>query len=64
MDPFKLAIGFMAEVLYIKKVICYEEFNAILDVQNHKDLDPIIQNMLDDKYNVYKRGEAYAGTGR
>ena len=57
----KLVLGFLADVLYIKGVICLEEFEAINDVTNPQDLDVIVEKMLRSEYNVYKRGEAYVG---
>lgn len=64
MDGFKLAIGFMAEVLYIKGHICFEEYEDILDVTSPGDLDTIVEKMLSEQYNVYKRGESYVGYGK
>lgn len=64
MDSFKLTLGFMAEIMYIKGIICHEELEAILDVHSHKELGAIVENMLQDKYNPYKRGEVYVGFGK
>lgn len=62
MDTFKLSIGFFAEVLYVKGIICHTELEAILDVHSHKELSNIIEKMMNGEYNVYKRGELYEGS--
>jgi len=54
----KIILKFLADVLYIKGVLCSEELEAIMDASNIKDLDIIINKMLDDEY-VLKRGETY-----
>ena len=54
----KIILKFFADVLYIKGVLCSEELEAIMDASNIKDLDTIINKMLDDEY-VLKRGETY-----
>ena len=61
MTDFKLAIGMFADVLYIKGIVCYEEYNDMMEIKQPSDIDVIIDNMLSDKYNVYKRGETYVG---
>lgn len=55
----KLAIGFIADVLYIKGVICYEEFEDMMNVTEPSELQDIVEKMLRSEYNVYKRGEGY-----
>ena len=60
----KLMIGFMADVLYIKGILCFEEYEAIMDVKNPACLDEVVEKMLTDQYNPYKRGEAYVGYGK
>lgn len=57
----KTAIGFLADVLYIKGVIYYDEFEAIQECKNPSDLQDIVEGMLTNKFNGYKRGEAYVG---
>lgn len=54
----KLMLGFLADVLYIKGVICYEEFEAIYAVKSPSDLEDIVEGMLRGDYNVFRRGEA------
>ena len=54
----KITLKFLADVLYIKGVICSEELEDILEVKTIEDLDNIIDKMLDDEY-ILKRGETY-----
>lgn len=60
----KVILKFIADVLYIKGALCFEEFEAIMDACNFSDLDKITEKMLSGEYNVYKRGESYHKDGR
>ena len=60
----KTTIGFLADVLYIKGIICFDEFDDIMNSKNASDLGDVVEKMLRDEYNVYKRGEAYVGYGK
>jgi hypothetical protein len=53
----KLTLGFLADVLYLKGVILYEEFEAIQSVKSANDLETIVERMLTDDFNQFKRGE-------
>lgn len=55
----KAVLGFLADVLYIKKIICFEEFEDICQVKTSCDLEKITDKMLKEEYNVYKQGESY-----
>ena len=55
----KLTLGFLADVLYYKGIICYEEVEAIFDAKNAQDLQVIIDKMMNQEFNPYKRGEHY-----
>lgn len=55
----KVILKFLADVLYTKGGLCFEEFEAIMDAKNPSDLDIIVEKMLGGKFNVYKRGESY-----
>lgn len=55
----KTVVGFLADVLYIKGVICLDEFEAIMDASNAEDLGVIVERMLRSDFNLFKRGEAY-----
>lgn len=57
----KVVLKFLADVLYIKGIICFEEFEDIMDAKTFYDLDNIIEKMIREEYNVYKRGEGYIG---
>jgi hypothetical protein len=55
----KSVVGFLADVLYLKGFICYDEFEDIMNAQNDVDLGNIVEKMLRSEYNVYKKGESY-----
>lgn len=55
----KFVLKFLADVLYIKQVICFEELEAIMEVTSFEDLDVIVDKMLRSEYNLYRRGESY-----
>lgn len=55
----KLVLGFMADVLYIKGLIYYDEYEAIMDVKQAEDLQEIVERMLRGDYRGYKKGETY-----
>lgn len=55
----KIVLKFMADVLYIKKIICAEELEAIMDARDFSDLDIITEKMMGGEYNALKRGETY-----
>ena len=44
-------------MLYIKGVLCYEEYNDILESSCTDCLDIIVEKMLRDNYNPYTRGD-------
>lgn len=60
----KLVLGFVADILYIKGIICLDEFEAIGDVTDATQLNDIVDRMLKDDFNKFKRGEAYVGYGK
>lgn len=53
----KIMLKFLADVLYIKGVIYFSEYDAIMSSCNEKCLDAIVERMLKDEYNPYTRGE-------
>lgn len=55
----KTSIGFLADILYIKGHISFEEFEAIQDVNHPSDLDVIVDKMLRGEFNGHRRGEGY-----
>ena len=42
----KLVMGFLADVLYIKGAICFEEFEAIQEARNAEDIAQVVEKML------------------
>lgn len=57
----KLTLKFIADILYVKGILCLEELRAIDDISNPADLDEVFDRILRGDFNVYKRGEAYTG---
>jgi hypothetical protein len=55
----KAVLGFFADILYIKGLICFDEFETIMDAKNDVDLGIIVERMLSSDFNLYKRGESY-----
>lgn len=53
----KLTLGFLADVLYLKGVILYEEYEAIMDVRTYGDVETIVERMLRDEFNQFQRGK-------
>lgn len=62
----KLVLGFIADLLYFKGLLCYEEIDAILDMKDASDVERFIERLSRGEFNVYKRGEVYTdyGAGR
>lgn len=54
----KVTLKFIADVLYIKGILCSDELEDIMDAATIEDLDHIVDKMLDDEY-LLKRGETY-----
>jgi hypothetical protein len=55
----KLAIGFMADILYLKGILCWEEFEEIQRITEPADLQKFVDKFIGGEFNVYKRGEIY-----
>lgn len=51
----KILLKFLADVLYLKGVICYDELDDIMDVRIPSDLDNIFEKMIGEEYNAYRR---------
>lgn len=58
----KTSIGFIADILYIKGFLCWEEYEAIQEAVTPQDIHHIVDRMLRGDFNVYKRGEGYVST--
>ena len=50
----------MADILYMKKIICYDELEALLDAKNEQDIYAFTDRLLRGEFNVYRKGEHYA----
>lgn len=57
----KMVLKFMADILYVKGILCVEELEAIDNVRTPADLDAVFERILRGDFNVYKRGEVYTG---
>lgn len=55
----KSVLGFIADVLYIKGLICYDEFESIMDAKSDEELGHIVEKLLRGDFNAYKKGESY-----
>ena len=55
----KVVLKFLADVLYIKGFICFEEFDDVMNSKNPTDLDDIVEKIIRGEYNVYRQGEGY-----
>ena len=55
----KLAIGLIADILYMKKIICFEELEALLDAKSPTDIYAFQERLLRGDFNVYRKGEHY-----
>lgn len=52
----KEMLKFLSDVLYIKEVICIDEYEAILDCSCGDDLEYVFENMMFGVYADYGRG--------
>ena len=55
----KVVLKFLADVLYVKEELSFEEYEAIMDAKTPFDLDDIVDKMLNDEFRVLLRGETY-----
>lgn len=55
----KVVLKFLADILYIKGIICFEEFDDVMNSKDFTDLDNITEKMIRGEYNVYRKGEGY-----
>lgn len=53
----KIVIQFFSDVLYLKGIICLDEYEDILDCCIPSDLDKVFEKMMKDEYNAYRRGD-------
>lgn len=55
----KIVIGLLADILYTKEIICFEELEALYDMKTPNDVYTFTERMMRGDFNVYKRGEHY-----
>lgn len=55
----KSVLGFIADVLYIKGVINYDEYESIVECKDDVELGVIVERLLRSDFNAYKKGESY-----
>lgn len=55
----KIVLGFMADLLYLKGIISFEEFDAIQKTHNVNDLSDVFEKMMRGEYSAYRKGESY-----
>lgn len=53
----KVAIGFLADVLYVKEILHFEEYEAIMNAKSPSDLEVIVDKLLRGEYSAYRKGE-------
>ena len=53
----KTVLKFFADVMYLKGILCYDEYDAIMSCCDGDDLEDVFENMLTDQYNIFRRGE-------
>lgn len=55
----KLVIGLLADILYDKEIICFEEFEGLMDITRPTDVTAFVERMMRGEFNVYRKGEHY-----
>lgn len=58
----KVVIQLFADILYNKNILCYEEIDALLDMETVEDVVAFTDKMDRGGFNVYKRGEVYSNS--
>ena len=53
----KYILKFFTDLLYLKGVICFDEFEDIMDCCSPSDLDKVFEKMMKEEYNQYRRGD-------
>lgn len=53
----KIILKFLVDVLYLNNIICYDEYDDIMECKVPSDLDDVFEKMMRGKYNTYRRGE-------
>lgn len=50
----------LADILFLKNIICFEEYEAIMEIKNSSDVEAFTDKLIRGEFNVYKRGEHYS----
>ena len=50
----KTVIKFFADVMYLKGVICHDEFLCIMEACSSADLEEIVEKILNEEFNVLR----------
>lgn len=53
----KVVIKFFSDVLYLNNILCFEEYEDIMECQTPEDLDKVFEKMMKEEYNAYTRGQ-------
>lgn len=56
----RVSIQLMADILYIKGIICLDELEALLDIRTSKDAEQFTEKLLRGDFNAYRKGEHYS----
>lgn len=55
----KAVLGLLADILYIKEIIEYDELMAINKIRTPTDINPLIDKMLRGEFNGYRKGNLF-----
>ena len=53
----KVLLKFISDLLYLKGLICFEEYEDIMSMSCCSDCDVVIEKIFKEEYNVYRRGD-------
>lgn len=56
----RVVIQLLADILYIKGILCFDEFEALMEVKNASDVGDFTEKLLCGDFNVYRKGEHYS----
>lgn len=57
--PDKVMLKFIADLLYAKGCINSKELDAMYDICTLQDMDYLVDDFLNGRYNTYMKGESY-----
>lgn len=50
-------LKFFSDLLYIKGILCFDEYDAIMESCTPTDLDNVFEGIMRGTFNNYRRGE-------